>query len=163
MHPPRTITEIKYRPGKPPLEWTCEVVELDPPKRAHVRYVSDEEYCIEGTLLPVGTVTDALYWSDRSYHVWRFTAPDGTHLGYRFDVCTSTFIWPERIIWKDLELDLWVSPDGVPHWQDEDDMTQLVRMEHLSQEELGKAEAARKELEARFGDVIREAFGDDTP
>jgi|GEM_PF-977710 len=163
MNPPRTITEIKYRPGKTPLQWTCEVVELHAPEWVRLRYVSDQPYRIEGTELPVGTVTDAMYWADRPYHVWRFTGPDGAHLGYRFDVCAYTHIWPEKLIWTDLELDLWISADGQPHWQDEDEMAQLVRMEHLSREELALANEAKARLDREWREVIREVYGEELP
>lgn len=160
MEASRLVKEIKYRPGKEPQEWLCEVIDLDPPRSARLRYVTDRAYETEGTTLPVGTVTEAMYWSDRPYHVWRFTGPDGTHLGYRFDICTGTFIWPEKLIWTDLELDLYISPDGTPHWQDEDEIAQLVRMEHLSREELAVAQAGQTRLDREWKDVIRDVYGD---
>ena len=160
MQPPRTITEIKYRPGSTPQRWTCEVIEMHPPKWARVRYVSDRPYEIEGVRLPIGTITEAVYWSDRPYHVWRFTAPDGRLLGYRFDICMNTHIWPDRIIWTDLGLDLWIPAEGQPRWQDEDEVAQLARMEHLTPDEVAFAEAARKRLDREWQEVIREAFGE---
>ena len=160
MAAPHTVREIKYRPGKEPQEWVCEVIDMDPPRWARLRYVTDQPYVIEGIELPVGTVTDAMYWKDRPYHVWKFTGPDGKQLGYRFDVCTNTFIWPEKLIWTDLEADLYISPDGRPHWQDVDDMTQLVQLEHLGQEEFAAAEEGRGRLERGWKDVIREVYGD---
>ncbi len=160
MERARFVREIKYRPGKEPQEWVCEIIAMDPPRQARLRYVTDRAYAIEGVELPAGTVTDAMYWADRPYHVWKFTTADGRHLGYRFDICTDTFIWPEKLIWTDLELDLWIPRSGEPHWQDEDEMMQLVRMEHLSQEELAIVEGGRKRLEREWRNVIREVYGD---
>jgi len=159
MDRPRTITEVKYHPGSGQETWVCEVIEMDPPAWARLRYVSDRPYTIDGTTLPVGTITEALYWADRPYHVWQFTAPDGTILGHRFDICINTHIWPDRVIWTDLGLDLWVLPGGVSHWQDEDEVAQLVRMEHLSPDEVAYSEEARKRLDREWREAIREAFG----
>ncbi|HQE61024.1 MAG TPA: hypothetical protein PLV10_01980, partial [Candidatus Latescibacteria bacterium] len=69
-------------------------------------------------------------------------------------------IWKEKLIWYDLELDLWIPWGGSPQWQDEDDMRRLVRMEHLSQEELEVAEQAKKYLDNHWRTVIECAFGE---
>jgi hypothetical protein len=159
MGNPRTIREIKYGPGKQPQEWICEVIDMEPAQWARLRYVTDLVYVIEGTELPVGTVTEAMYWADRPYHVWKFSGADGRHRGYRFDVCTNTFIWPEKLIWTDLELDLWIPPGGQPRWQDEDAMMQLVRTEHLSRQELAIANEAKEQLERDWKRVIEEVYG----
>jgi hypothetical protein len=157
---PRAILEIKYRPSKAPLEWVCELIDGEAGKWARVRYVSDVPTEIEGVSLPVGTVTEGVYWTDRPYHVWKFTTPDGKHGGYRFDICTATYIWEQKLIWYDLELDLCVPPCGSARWQDEDDMKRLVRMEHLSQEELAIANNAKVFLENSWQLVVTEAFGE---
>ncbi|HPU83823.1 MAG TPA: DUF402 domain-containing protein [Candidatus Latescibacteria bacterium] len=154
------ILEVKHRPGKPPLERACEWVDGEVGKWARLRYVSDTEQKVQDTVLPVGTVTDGVYWVDRPFHVWKFSTGSGGHIGYRFDVCTNTFIWKEKLIWYDLELDLWIPSGGAPQWQDEDDMRRLVRMEHLSQEELDVAEQAKNYLDNHWADVIEGAFGE---
>ena len=154
-----TITEIKYRPGRKPESWTCDLIEIDAPKSARVRYLNDADVEIEGTLLPAGTVTEAVYWSDRPYHVWKMTSPDGRLLGHRFDVCMNTFIWPQKIIWTDLGYDLWVPADGEARWQDVSEVEQMARMESLSYEDVALANDGRARLDAEWADVIREAFG----
>lgn len=156
----RTIKEVKHRPGKSPLEWERDLVAGEAGKWARIRFVTEAPQTVHSSMLPSGTAVSAIYWTDRPFHVWSFTKPDGGHAGYRFDVCTSTFIWREKLIWYDLEMDLWIAPNASPEWQDEDDMRRLVRMEHLSQDELDIADQARAYLDAHWEDVIREAVGE---
>ncbi len=153
-----TITEVKYSPGSRPESWTCEILEIDAPTSARIRYVSDRETESDGMVFAVGTVTEGVYWSDRSYHVWKMTAPDGTLLGYRFDICMNTYVWPEKIIWTDLGYDLWVSPDGEPTWLDVNEVEQMARMEHMSYKEVALADEGRAELDAAWRDVLQEVF-----
>lgn len=155
------ITEIKYSPGHPTQSWECEVIDMSPPAWARIRYVSDQDYTIEqGVTLPAGTTTEGMYWNDRPYHIWRFTSPSGDVIGYRFDVCMNTHIWRSKLIWTDLGHDLWVPRGGGPIWQDEDEVQQLLRLEHLSPEEGQMAEDGKALLDREWKNVIEEVFGD---
>jgi predicted RNA-binding protein associated with RNAse of E/G family len=155
---PDTITEMKYSPGKKPETWDCEIIQIDAPTSARIRYVNDRQVETDGLVFPAGTVTEGVYWSDRPYHVWKMTAPDGELLGYRFDICTGTYIWPRKIIWTDLGYDLWVSADGEATWLDVNEVEQMARMEHMSYKEVAFADEGRAELDACWRDVLREAF-----
>ena len=159
MSESRTVTEIKYAPGHKEESWECEVLEMDAPRSARIRYVSDGDYEIEGVTLPVGTVTDGMYWKDRPYHVWQLTTPDGTVAGYRFDVCMNTHIWRGKIIWTDLGLDLWVPNGGDAVWQDEDEVQELLRREHMSPDEAKIADDGKTLLDAEWKNVIEEVYG----
>ena len=155
----RPITEIKHRPGKKTQQWTCELVASGAPRWVRLRYVTTEPHQIARTRLPTGTVTDAVYWSDRPYHVWRFTGPCGKHLGYRFDVSTDISISEAAVVWTDLVLDLWVPAAGEPVWQDADELGSLLRRGCLTQEQAARARWAKKRLDGEWSEVIEEAFG----
>lgn len=159
MSEKRMITEIKYAPGHTEKSWECEVVEMDPPKWARIRYVADRDYDADGVKIPVGTVTDAMYWNDRPYHVWRFTDPDGTIIGYRFDICMNTHIWRTKLIWTDLGYDLWVPNGGEAEWKDIDEVQELLRREHLSPEEAKIGDDGRERLDREWKDVIEDVYG----
>ena len=154
----RSITEIKHRPGKNSQTWQCEVVGTGSGE-IHIRYVSDRDYTVGETFLPAGTVTDAVYWSDRPYHVWRFTTPDGTVQGYRFDICTDTRFDDDMLEWTDLLLDLWIPMGGEPVWQDGEEFVQAAENGVLSPEQTRTAGRARSELDATWKDVIQETYG----
>ena len=160
---PSTITEIKHRPGKGDQTWTCDVIEDRSPEWIRVRYVSDRDYVVGGTFLPAGTTTEAVYWSARPYHVWRMTSPDGTLLGYRFDVCAETTITPERLEWTDLVLDLWVPAAGEAVWEDGEEFDAATRNGLLTEKQARLARQARSELDDAWQSVVREAYGDDLP
>jgi len=80
-----------------------------------LRYVADRTYQVGESLLPAGTVTVAVYWRDRPYHLWRFILPDGRILGHRCDLSTYPRFRPQaqELEWRDLVLDLWW-PQGAP-------------------------------------------------
>ena len=153
-----TVTEIKHRPGREDSVWTCEAVELRPPEFARILYTTVREWNIDGVVLPVGTTTDAVYWSDRPYHAWHFRDPEGTHLGFRFDVCTDTLITPTRIEWTDLVLDLWIPAGGIPVWQDEDELAQLVAAGSVSPEHEQLALEAKERLSREWHSALKDAY-----
>jgi predicted RNA-binding protein associated with RNAse of E/G family len=151
------ITEIKHRPGNTSQTWTCELVAFTP-DCIRIRYVSDRDYVVEGTMLPSGTTTDAVYWTNRPYHVWRFTSPDGTRPGYRFDVCTDTHISRDLLEWTDLALDLWIPENGEPVWMDGDEFDDLVDAGDITPEQARLARKTRDHLTNEWSRVIEEAF-----
>jgi predicted RNA-binding protein associated with RNAse of E/G family len=48
-------------------------------------------------------------------------------VAHRFDVVDRVLIAPDRVEYRDLLLDLWVSPSGDVHVEDEDEVEQAER------------------------------------
>jgi hypothetical protein len=103
----RLIREHKRSPTGQRWTFLCEEVGRDA-RRWVLRYVSERPYVVEGTLLPPGTTTLAVYWRDRPYHLWRFVSPQGEILGHRCDLTTYPRFGEDELEWMDLILDLWL-------------------------------------------------------
>jgi predicted RNA-binding protein associated with RNAse of E/G family len=89
---------------------------------AIVRFDHPAERRVAGFFFPVGSYTIGFFWARRSYNCYRFTGPDGAAIAYRFDVVDRVRIRPGHVGYRDLLLDLWVSPAGVVTVEDDDDV-----------------------------------------
>ncbi len=118
-----TITERKTRLDGSVTEFLCEPLDIDPGKRAVLRYVSDRERRIEGTDLraPAGTVTVAHYWVDRPYNVYHLRVEDRT-LAYYCNLVADTTVEPALVSYTDLIVDVLLRPSGAAEILDEDEL-----------------------------------------
>ena len=118
-----TIIERKTRLDGSTTEFVCEPIDLEPGRRAVLRYVSDREWSIADTdiRVPAGTVTVAHYWIDRPYNVYHWLV-GGRTLAYYCNIVTDARIEPGLVAYTDLVIDVLLHPSGAADVLDEDEL-----------------------------------------
>lgn len=67
---------------------------------------------VEDVVLPAGSLSFGYFWSNRHYNVYHFVTQTGETLGIYFNVCDQTVIGKGLVSWRDLIIDVLVTPDG---------------------------------------------------
>ena len=96
----------------------CELLELSN-SEAVVIYRLQREVVIEGVHLPKGTISYGYFWEARNYNVYHFVTAQGKTLAFYFNVSDSTRIGESQIYWRDLVVDVLVTPDAKSEVLDE--------------------------------------------
>ena len=89
---------------------------------AVVLWIAPEPMHVHGVDLPAGTVSFGHFWEGRGYNVYHWLDPAGKTLGYYFNIADETCISAEVIAWRDLVLDVLMTPDGRCDVLDEDEL-----------------------------------------
>ncbi|MGD9892451.1 MAG: DUF402 domain-containing protein [Dehalococcoidia bacterium] len=123
---------------------------------AIVRFDHPAERRVAGFFIPAGSYTVGFFWARRTYNCYRFTGPDQVAIAYRFDVVDRVRIRPEHVSYRDLLLDLWVSPAGAITVEDEDDVTAAAAAGLLDQHQLAMIERTRSLVMRSHARIIAE-------
>lgn len=85
------------------------------PGHGVLHFVSDRAYDPGGIHLPRGTVTFGLFWEDRPYNLYAWMAPGLTApRALYFNICDEVTLAAGRFAWRDLWVDVLVTPHGAP-------------------------------------------------
>ena len=152
------ITEIKRTLDGREQRFDCAALHLTP-RLAIVRFDHPVARDAGGIHIPAGSWTAGFFWRGRAYNLYRFTAPDGSVLGYRFDVVDGVRITDERVRFTDLLLDCWLLPGGLPIFEDEDEVTEAEAAELLSPRRRTIIARTRRLLERDHVRIIAGAEG----
>ena len=117
----QTIIEVKRTLAGTRKEFTCTLCDLLE-DAAVVLYESSRDFEIAGLTLPRGTLIFGYFWANRPYTAYHWLTPDGQTLGLYFNISDRTRISPERICWRDLAVDVLVTPDGRFRVLDEEEL-----------------------------------------
>jgi predicted RNA-binding protein associated with RNAse of E/G family len=123
---------------------------------AMVRFDHPAERWVEGFFLPAGSYTIGFFWAHRSYNCYRFSGPDRRVIAYRFDVVDRVRICPDHVTYRDLLLDLWVSPAGAITIEDDDDVAAAVAAGSLDASQLTAIERTRALVMRQHRRIIAE-------
>jgi uncharacterized protein len=124
------ITERKTRFDGTVQEFACGVLDLEPGKRAVLRYEFDRDWDVHGIQLPRGGMTAGHFWVDRPYNVYHWLDRQGATLGFYFNVGHTDLIAGDQVAWRDLIVDVIVAPDGRVDVLDEDELPPDLAPEH---------------------------------
>jgi len=94
------------------------------PRLAVIRFDHPAERRAGDFFFPAGSHTLGLFWTGRHYNCYRIAGPDGGVIVYRFDVVDRVRIAPSSVRYRDLLLDVWVTPAGEARVEDEDEVEQ---------------------------------------
>lgn len=130
-----TINEVKKHKNKPDQRFTCEVMQRQE-DRLVVRYRAAEAGRVAGIDIPAGSITIAHYRQGQGFVLWRMFGPGGDLRGTLFHICHPVRIEPAHVVYEDLLLDIWVSPDGTCRELDRDEVQQCLQAGLLNQDEL---------------------------
>ncbi len=150
------VTETKRFADGRVQTFECEALALSP-ERCVLRYVSDREFHMWGVTFPVGTVTYAFYWHDRTHTLWRMIGPDGALIGHKFDVCDEVKIEAEGVSWRDLLLDVWVEAAGRATLLDADELERAYAAGSLSEADVRRTRATGECLMREHPKLVAEA------
>jgi predicted RNA-binding protein associated with RNAse of E/G family len=152
---PQLIRETKVA-----LDGRSETFECMALRRSHslamVRFDHPAERHTGGFFFPAGSYTIGFFWVRRSYNCYRFTGPDDRVIAYRFDVVDRVSIRPGHIRYRDLLLDLWVSPAGAITVEDEEDVTAAAADGLLNERQLAAIERTRALVVRESARIIAE-------
>ena len=109
---PRLCYEEKRYPDGRRNRFRARVLLLRP-GHGVLHFVSHRAYDLGGIYLPRGTVTFGLFWEDRPYNLYAWMAPDlAAPRALYFNVCDQVALTADRFDWRDLWVDVLVTPHG---------------------------------------------------
>jgi hypothetical protein len=116
------ILETKRSLTGPDKTFACRVLARGP-GTVTVLFISDRVFRTADVSLPVGTVTFGHFWVDRPYNVYHWLhASDGATIAYYVNLSDQTSIDDERLVFRDLAVDLLAKPGQPPIILDEDEL-----------------------------------------
>jgi predicted RNA-binding protein associated with RNAse of E/G family len=123
---------------------------------AIVRFDHPAERRVADFFLPAGSYTVAFFWARRTYNCYRFTGPNHVAIAYRFDVVDRVRIQSGHVSYRDLLLDLWVSPAGAITVEDEEDVAAAAASGLLNQHQLAMIERTRSLVMRKHTRILAE-------
>lgn len=155
--PAAPIIERKIKPGGEVREYPCTLLHMDT-SLAVVRFVMARGGVITGTPVevPPGSVSDGYFWKRRSFNAYRMRRADGSLIAHRFDAVADVRFSPEAVVYRDLALDWWVTPEGVIIEEDRDELDALVASGTLSPADVRAATNAAQQVLSRYRHIIDE-------
>ncbi len=117
----RSITEIKTTLFGERKEFNCELLHATATE-AVVIYRMPAAYQLEDILLPRGTLSVGYFWQDKPYNAYHWVDERQDTLALYFNVCDRTRIGVDAIEWRDLVVDVLITPDQRCRVLDEDDL-----------------------------------------
>jgi predicted RNA-binding protein associated with RNAse of E/G family len=125
------ITEIKTTLSGARKEFDCELLARD----AHevvVIYRMPAEFQLEDLLLPKDSISLGYFWEDRAYNVYHWVDQQRQTLALYFNICDNTHISSDRVAWRDLTVDILITPDLRCRVLDEDELPDDIDTDLLS-------------------------------
>lgn len=145
------IEEVKLRLAGGQERFRCACV-------AHSRleavllYTLPRPRLLHGIALSQGTLSFGYFWVDRPYNLYHFLQPDGLPIAYYFNLSDQTRIEPGRLFWRDLVVDILVSPGLPAKVLDEAELP-----DDLSEALHKKIDAGRDEVLSQLAQLMSEA------
>ncbi len=115
------ITEIKTTLAGERKAFDCELLRLRAGE-AVVTYRMPRDVQLEDLLLRRGTLSLGYFWQDRPYNVYHWIDADRTTLALYYNIADATRISARQIEWRDLAVDVLITPDGRCRVLDEDEL-----------------------------------------
>lgn len=135
-----TIIEIKHTLAGERKTFECELLQRSPGE-AVIIYRMPRDVELEDILLQSGSVSLGYFWEDRPYNAYHWIDEALGSVALYFNISDRTRIGEQSIEWRDLAVDILISPDGRCRVLDEDELPS-----DLDAGLRGYIEAARDEL-----------------
>lgn len=87
-----------------------------------VLYRMPADHQLEDLLLSKGTLSLGYFWEDRAYNAYHWVDDNQQTLALYFNICDNTHISPEQVAWRDLAVDILITPDQRCRVLDEDEL-----------------------------------------
>ncbi len=119
--PGARITEVKSTLGGERKTFDCELLAHNPGE-AVVIYRMPRDVQLEDVRLRKDTVSLGYFWQDRPYNVYHWIDALQNTVALYFNIADSTRIGRQTIAWRDLAVDVLITPDGRCRVLDEDEL-----------------------------------------
>jgi len=124
------VTEIKTTLAGECSRFECEGIHYARGE-AVVLYRMPTELQLEDLLLPKGCLSVGYFWESRSYNAYHWVDDNRDTLALYFNICDQTRISEQQIAWRDLTLDVLITPDLRCRVLDEDELPDDLEPELL--------------------------------
>jgi predicted RNA-binding protein associated with RNAse of E/G family len=125
-----SITEIKTTLLGERKTFECELLQATT-SDAVVVYRMPADHQLEDILLPKDTLSFGYFWQDRPYNAYHWIDAQQQTIALYFNVSDNTIISAESIAWRDLMVDVLITPDGRCRVLDEDELPTEINAELL--------------------------------
>ena len=129
-----TCMERKIRLSGEVVTYQCDLLALEI-DYGILRFVTSERRVIASATLEPGTFTFAVYWPERNYNLYYWIFPEDPPIegeasepsrlrpvGYYFNIVDSVSLSPLQFAYRDLVVDIFVTPEGELSVLDEDEL-----------------------------------------
>ena len=144
MPSPR-ITEIKTTLAGERKHFDCELLQ-QAENEAVIVYRMPRDRWLEDILLPKDTLSLGYFWEDRPYNAYHWIDARGATIALYFNISDGTRIGAQTIEWRDLAVDILISPDGRCRVLDEDELPPDLDLGLLDYIHAARDELCRKPL-----------------
>ena len=117
----KRITEIKTTLAGEEKTFACELLHYAPGE-AIVVYRMPQAMQLEQVHLPRGTISVGYFWEDRPFNAYHWVDAARQTLALYFNICDNTRISATAIAWRDLTVDVLMTPDMQCRVLDEDEL-----------------------------------------
>lgn len=142
-----SFLEVKLRPDGRREVFPCRLLDRQD-DTAVLDYRLTHSREVARVRLEAGMRTIAYFWTSRAYNVYHWMLPDGGTVGFYFNAARDTMLYPDRVEWTDLGLDLLVLPQRRTAWIDEEEVTALAPADREA------VETIRRHLEESHPQVV---------
>ena len=115
------ITEIKSTLGGERKTFDCELLAHNPGEVV-VIYRMPRDVQLEDVRLRKGTISLGYFWQDRPYNAYHWIDEKNATVALYFNIADGTRISQQAIEWRDLTVDVLITPDGRCRVLDEDEL-----------------------------------------
>ena len=153
--------EIRLHKNKSPQEFLCTLLHRTRDYLV-IAFHSHTSSRINGRLVEKGSTTIAHYWTNRNYTLWKFLDTNQKLIGYLFHICTDVVIGKSTVTYMDLELDVWIDPDGTVAILDQEDITICCEKGLINSNEHSLIEKEKNNIVLNFKDIIQNTWDEGT-
>lgn len=148
------FTEIRFHKNKPPQEFSCSLL-FRTNDYLVLSFQSHASSRINGKLIEKGSTTIAHYWSDRNYTLWELIDINHRLIGYLFHICTDVVFKKSSVTALDLELDIWIDPDGTFSILDQEEVNTCCEKGLINAYEQSLIEKEKTNIVLNYKDIIQ--------
>lgn len=116
-----TVLEIKHKLNGDRLEFQCQTL-IEQPDEVVVLFRTPRDYNVADQCFKAGSLSLGYFWNQRNFNIYHWLKPNGDSQGIYVNIADRTEITPGLVEWRDLILDLLITPDGRCQLLDEDEL-----------------------------------------
>ena len=153
--------EIRLHKNKAPQEFVCRLL-FRTNNYLVLAFQSPTSSWLNGRLIEQGSTTIAHYWSNRDYTLWKFRDTNHNLIGHLFHICTDVAISKSSVTYMDLELDIWIDPDGRLAILDQEEVNACCEKGLINSYEHSLIEKEKNNIVLNFKDIIQNTWDEGT-
>lgn len=150
MPQPEKILEIKHKLDGSVHKFHCQTLEKSS-NHVVMLYRLENPVTIEDQVFDAGTLSLGYFWEERNYNVYHWVRPNGESQAAYINIADSTTITEDVVEWRDLIIDLLITPDGRCQILDEDELP-----ENLADDLDQLISSETKALQQRHQELLKE-------